>query len=55
MTRSTVLHGITALVGVLDVFEGKFLFRFSDLLSTDQASTRLLVEPAENAFPATLT
>jgi hypothetical protein len=36
---SIVLLGITALIGVLDVFEGKLLLRSADLLSADHAST----------------
>lgn len=51
MTRSLV----ATLVGALDVFEGKFLLRFSDLLSADQASTMLFVEEPESGFPAALT
>jgi hypothetical protein len=50
-----VRHGITALVGALDLFEGKFLLRSSDLLSTDRASAMLFVAEAEKALPAALT
>jgi hypothetical protein len=49
-----VLH-ITALVGALDMFEGKFLLRSSDLLSTDPDATMPLVAKAGNRFQAALT
>ena len=51
MTRSIV----ATLVGALDVFEGKFLLDFSDLLPPDQASTMPFIEQVENGPPATLT
>ena len=54
MTR-IVLHGITALVGALDLFEGKFLLCSSDLLSTDHAEAMLFVAEAEHGFLAALT
>ena len=50
-----VLHGITALVGALDVFEGKLLLCSSDLSSTDHASTTLFVDEPENGFALALT
>jgi len=62
MTRSivfSVLH-IAALVGALDVFEGKFLLRSSDLCSSDLSSadpdaTMPFVAKAENRLQAALT
>ena len=57
MTRSvvfSVLH-ITALVGALDVFEGKILLRSSDLLSADPDATMPFVAKAEDRFQAALT
>ena len=57
MARSiafSVLH-ITALVGALDMFEGKFLLRSSDLLSTDPDATMPFVAKAGNRFQAALT